>query len=57
MVKNRGRETSFKTMGIVWEEKGYPGEKETEHEVSKATSLKTIENTSNISISFKTFDD
>ena len=55
MVKNRGRETSFKTMGKSGRKK--VSFQDTEHEVSKAPSFKTIEETNNKLISFKTFDD
>ena len=68
MVKNRGRETSFRTMGKSGRKK--VSFQDMEHEVSKApsfktidksgtnrVSFKTIEETNNKSISFKTFDD
>ena len=67
-VKNRGRETSFKTMGKSGRNK--VSFQDMENEVSKAISFKTIdksgtkrvsfkttEETNNISIHFKTFDE
>ena len=54
MVENRGKKTSFKTMGKSGWKKVFFQDKE--HEVGKANSFKTIEDTNNKSISFKTFN-
>ena len=53
-VKDRGGKTSFKTMGKS--ERKKVSFQDMEHEVSKAPSIKTTEETNIKSISFKTFD-
>ena len=54
MVKNRDRETSFKTMGKSGRKK--VSMQYMEHEVSKATSFKTIDKSGTKSVSFKIID-
>ena len=52
MAKNRGRQTSFKTMGKSGRKK--VSFQDTEHEISKATSFKTIGKSGIKRVSFKT---
>ena len=54
-VKNRGKETSFKTLGKSGRKK--VSFQDTENRVSKANSLKTIEDTSKSPLHFMTFQE
>ena len=55
MVKNRGRQTSFRIIGKSGRKK--VSFQDTEHEVSKAPSSKTIDKNGTNRFSFKTIED